>query len=117
MSCVDSNDLYNWFQLTFDNVHCISKVVWFTPVLGFEVASFEDSGFGIMECTSQYYCDNLILTISTEGSDEISAPEGARCHYGNTVRLALESGSAAGSFDVYEMAVIENPSKFNAGLV
>ena len=73
------------------------------------IATYEDRGSG-MECIGDtYYCDSLTLTITIEGSDEIN--EGATCVFGNTVKLALASN--AGIFEVYDMAVTEDPGEFS----
>ena len=111
MSCDDESAETNWFQVNLDSVHCIAEVEWFDYTPGFTIATFNDNGSG-MECSgTNYLCERLTLTISTEGADEIDSREGATCVFGNRVKVALQTMPSG--FEVYDMAVIEGSGEFS----
>ena len=93
-----------WFKVTFDKVHCISKVIWYREY--FEIHTWTCTNDGCSNCVAEGItskCDKFTLTVSTEGaaSDLPSIPD---CKYGNTVKMSKTTGSIT----VGELVTIEH---------
>ena len=99
-----------WLKVTFDKVHCLSKVIWYRTY--FQIHTWTCTKDGCSNCEAKGInpqCDRYTLTVSTEGaaSDLPSIPD---CKYGNTVKL----WKTAGSLTVGEFVTIGKTSKFNS---
>ena len=90
-----------WIKLHFDQVHCIPRIT--TQIWSFQhfwTCTKDDCS----DCVGRY-CDDLLLTISTEGTTTSNLPDYTNCRYGDTVKLEMSSESHS-QLTVYEIVVI-----------
>ena len=74
-----------WIKIYLDQVHCIPRIT--TQLWSFHhfwTCTDDDCG----DCMGRY-CNDLLLTVSTEGSTTSNLPVSTNCRNGNTVKLEI----------------------------
>ena len=82
-----------WIKVTFDKVHCISKVIWYRTYSQTHTwtCTKDDCSNCVAEGTNSQ-CNGFTLTVSTEGAAS-DLPSVSDCRYGDTVKMLKASGS------------------------
>ena len=88
-----------WIKVYLNQVHCIKNVKRYGRVHTWTCTKEDCSN-----CVGKY-CDNLHLTVSTEGATPSNLPDYTDCRYGNTVRLGMTNKDYHW-LTVYETAII-----------
>ena len=76
-----------WLKVTFDKVHCISKVIWYRTY--FQIHTWTCTNEGCSNCVAEgttSKCDRHTLTVSTEGETS-NLPFIPDCRHGNSVKM------------------------------
>ena len=97
-----------WLKVTFDKVHCVSKVIWYRTYS--ETHTWICTNDGCSNCVAKVMgsqCGRLTLSVSTEGA-ALDLPPISDCRYGDTVKMWKTSASIT----VAEFVTIGKTSKF-----
>ena len=94
-----------WLKVKFDKVYCIKKVIMYRsydPDHTWTCTSMDCST--CQANTGNNYCDDYVLTVTSERSSSDGQPVPSDCKYGDTVKLQY-TGSLW-FLQVYEIATI-----------
>ena len=99
-----------WLKVTFDKVHCISKVIWYRAYS--QIHTWTCTKDDCSNCVAKgisSQCNGYTLTVDAEGAAP-DLPTILECRYGDTVKL----WKTVGSLTVGEFVTIGKTSKFNS---
>ena len=96
---VSDQDDNTWLRLTLDQVHCVTRVIWYwrdgTPGRSWGCSDTQCT------CTGEN-CSYYTLTVSTTGTLPDNLPIVTDCKYGDTVQVDRVDG---GGFIIREISV------------
>ena len=82
-----------WLKVTFDKVHCISKVIWYRAY--YQIHTWTCTKDGCSNCVAEGIspqCTGFTLTVSTVGAAS-DLPPISYCRYGDTVKMSKTRGT------------------------